>query len=259
MSTEESDKEKKKGNRSSGYPAFSLEDCVDAVKKVKEELGGGFSSRDLIAKAMGYSGVTGASGTKISACVHFGLLSRSGNTYALSDLSNRLLTPISDGEKAEALVEAVNSPNLYNKLIEEYGGKALPNMLENILSRQYDIINNSAQKAAEVFKKSLEYAGLLHNGVVQSQEKIAYGNEEKDTPGDAQACEHTNNKNGIPATGTVDQYFSINLLGDEAKLLVSKKYSYEIGTGELAEEVKALNKKLQTIKQNHGDSEDETE
>lgn len=248
----EVNKDQKKGSRSSGYPVFSLEDCVDAVKQVKQGLGMGFSSRDLVAKAMGYSGVTGASGTKISACVHFGLLSRSGNTYAVSELSNKILTPISGEERTEALVEAANSPSLYNKLITVYEGKALPNMLENILSREYGIIDNSAKRAAEIFKKSLEYAGLLRNGVVQS----FVVDVEKNTR--ASSVDNVDSDNVQPDSllGGGD-IFEIDLLDTGAKLLIPKTFSYEIGTGELAKEIREVGEKLKSIKLKHGGAADE--
>lgn len=258
----ESEKEKKKGGRSSSYPAFSLEDCIAAVKKVKEELGSNPSSRDLVARAMGYSGVTGASATKISACVHFGLLDRSGNTYSTSELSSKILTPVSNGEKAEALVEAVNSPSLYSKLISEYSGKALPNMLENILSRQYDIIDNSAQRAAEIFKKSLEYAGLLRNGVVQKtlqpEDNTVINNQIVDNNIIASSSA-TNFAEAKPATATTDdKYFEIILSDTSTKLLIPKEFSYEVSIGGLANEIKALNQKMQELKRQHGVVKNET-
>lgn len=243
----DTNKDQKKSSRSSGYPVFSLEDCVDAVKQVKQGLGMGFSSRDLIAKAMGYSGVTGASGTKISACVHFGLLSRSGNTYAVSELSNKILTPVSEDEKRGALVEAANSPSLYDKLITAYDGKALPNMLENILSREYGIIDNSAKRAAEIFKKSLEYAGLLRNGVVQGSTAVA----NKDLCADSVDKDDSNDTQvSTPLSGSSkkDNVFEIDLLDTGAKLLVPKAFSYEIGTGELADEILKIGEKLKAIK-----------
>ena len=259
---ENNQKERKSMGRSSGYPSFPLEDCVNAVKLVKQELGNSGASRDLVAKAMGYSGVTGASATKISACVHFGLLDRSGNVYILSDLSKKILTPISDKEKEWALVEAVFSPSLYGKLIAAYEGKALPGMLENILSRDYGIIDNSAGKAADVFEKSLEYAGLLHNGVIQKRKDgdradidNALMQNELSEPSSLRGEDGPARSESLLAGD--DGYFVIELADTGARLVVPSCFSYEISIGEVAEEIKALGDKLQGICSRHEESKNE--
>lgn len=249
-------KKDKKNSRSSGYPVFSLEDCVSAVKMVKQGLGMSFSSRDLIAQAMGYSGVTGASGTKISACVHFGLLNRSGNTYAVSELSGKVLTPVSENEKAMALVEAVSSPSLYKKLITEYDGRALPKMLENILCREYGIIENSAKKATDIFKRSLEYAGLLQNGVVRSfMPRDDKGTSSESVSHDEDVDNSTVLIRDSAGSGALmmenEDSFTINLLDTGAKLLIPNDFSYDVSIGELAQEIKSLGEKLEMIQQKH--------
>lgn len=246
---QEGKKEKRISGRSSGYPGFALDECVEGVQKVKQELGNGSSSRDLIAKAMGYSGLTGASGTKISACVHFGLLDRTGNAYALSELSRRVLTPLSDDERREAVVEAMRAPVLYNKLIEAYAGRALPGMLENILVRDYKIIDNSAKRAAEIFKKSLEYAGMLRNGIVQVPGEVRVEAGEAGRKDGGYEGEQMVNNGALSGMGRCkdEGCFVVELPNTGVRLVVPREFSYEISTGELAAEIKALKEKFQEV------------
>lgn len=245
-----------KKSRSSGYPVWPLGECIEAIRLVKQNLGESWASRESIVNAMGYSGVTGSSGTKVSACVHFGLLKRSGNTYALSELSEKILVPISETEKTAAIIEAVKSPNLYSKLIEAYNGKALPNMLDNILSREYGIISTSSKRATEIFKKSLEYAGIFHNGIIteitpdtsNSESSFDSAPISQKINNSTSLCGRTTiavDKAQFPSADTA--VFTINLSNTGAKLLIPNEFSYSVSIGALAKEVQALSDKLQEI------------
>lgn len=157
---------KKAKKRSASYPAFSLQEVVTSTKNLKDRLGDGPYSRDSMAVALGYKGVTGSSSMKIASCVHFGLLDRNGNTYNQSELANRIFNYITDEERANSLMEAFSRPALYQKLITEYSGKSLPLMLESILIRSHGIQENAAKSAVSTFKESAEYVGALKNGVL---------------------------------------------------------------------------------------------
>lgn len=173
MDSEESKKVQKKRERSAAYPACSLNTSLDDITNLKERLGKGPYSREEAAKALGYSGINGISAGRIAACVHYGLLARTGSTYSISELASRILSPTSESEKQLAIAEAFQSPALYNKLVQTYTGQALPTMLSNILSRNYGIADRAAENAARTFKESAEFAGMLHNGVITQLETSA--------------------------------------------------------------------------------------
>lgn len=160
---------KKTKKRSSSYPAFTLQESVEAARTLKTQLGDGPYSRVSAAVALGYSGITGSSSTKISSCVQFGLLDKSGSVYSQSKLARDLSNPIDDDDYKSSLLTALQSPVLYQKLLTEYDGKSLPTMIESILVRNYGIQENAAKSAAEVFRSSAEYAGVLVNGVISLQ------------------------------------------------------------------------------------------
>lgn len=157
---------KKSRKRSSSYPAFSLGEIVESTKILKDKLGDGPYSREHMAVALGYKGVTGSSGAKIAACVHFGMLERNGNTYSQSELANRFFNYLDEQERSQILLEAFGKPTLYQKLITEYSGKSLPLMLESIFVRNYGIQESVARGAVVNFKDSAEFVGALKNGVL---------------------------------------------------------------------------------------------
>jgi hypothetical protein len=163
---DEQPKVTKKRMRSSAYPAFTLEQAIEATKELREKLGKGPYSRDDAARSLGYSGVTGVSAGKIASLVHFGLLQRKGSAYYQSELADHIFLYRSDEERDSGIKRALNNPTLYKRLISAYEGQALPTMLENILSRQYGIQEKVAKAAANTFKKSAQYAGILVNGVL---------------------------------------------------------------------------------------------
>lgn len=156
---------KKKQQRSTSYPSISLESATEATALLREKLGQGPYSRESAANAWGNK-LTGASAMKIATLVHFGLLRREGNAYYQSDLATKILIYTDEAEKLEGMREAVQRPKLYKQLIENYKGQALPTMLESILIRQFGITERVSKEAASVFRKSLEHAELLKNGVV---------------------------------------------------------------------------------------------
>ena len=231
-----------KKERSTAYPAHDLEESIDAVCTLHNKLGKGPFDRDSAAKALGYKGVSGASAVKISACAQFGLLMRSGNAYYISDLARKIITPVSEDERLTAILEAVKTPSLYSSLVSEYSGRALPTMLDNVLSRNYGIIEKSTKKAVETFRSSLEYADLLKNGVVQSETSTL---QEKRRDIDSSIAASTLRNDGGPVT-PVDA-MELDLPGVDAKLILSKKYTFALSMGELANEIKDLRNALSRL------------
>ncbi|MDP2720700.1 MAG: hypothetical protein Q8O75_02045, partial [bacterium] len=166
MAKENIESTKPKRVRSSAYPAIDLENALKLTERLRGNLGQGPYARDAMAKAIGYGSLSGLAGQKIAALAHFGLLSRKANAYQQSTLADRILHPVSDQDRHSAILESAQTPKLYTNLITKFRKLALPTLLHNIISREFNISEKISQKAAEDFKNSLEFAGLLKNGVV---------------------------------------------------------------------------------------------
>lgn len=160
----------KKRIRSVAYPSSGLKEAIQNTEDLRKKLGMGPYSRDAAVKALGYSGISGASGTKIAALVHFGLLSRDADTYRQSPLADRILVPPDEAEKDKAIIEAVKTPKLYNQLISDFANKSLPTLLPNVLFHTYKINEKVAQEVAANFTLSIEFAGILKNGIITGSE-----------------------------------------------------------------------------------------
>lgn len=171
MTEEQSTKTEKKTkrDRSTAYPAIPLSEAIEYSKKLIAAYPKSSFDRASAAMSMGYATLSGASAPKVAALAHYGLLNRKGNAYNNSDLAERILHYSTEEEKAEAILEAVKHPKLFESLIAEYSGRAIPPTLNNILVRQYKISLKVAETVVQIFKESLEFAGLYSNGIVSEQ------------------------------------------------------------------------------------------
>jgi hypothetical protein len=255
--------QKKVVGRSAAYPGFTLEQAVEATKTLRTKLGNAPYSRDIAAKALGYSGVTGSSSTKIAACVHFGLLVREGNSYKQSDLANQIFNPQSEEERSFAVRTAFRTPNLYVKLLSAFGGKALPTLLENILVRQYEIQERAAGDAATIFKKSAEYAGMFTNGILtsneepQKQEAEEPGGKPQITGDPTNASEHAANSRNHVAIST--DALRVPIDGTDIMVVFPLEYAYELSTGTFSTGIKELTENVKSLKPDGNQSSGPTE
>jgi hypothetical protein len=221
-----------------------LESALETVSTLRAKLGDGPYSREQAAIELGYSGISGISSTKIAACAHFGLLDKSGGVYLLSELAKRIIASTSDEERRVATVEAAKTPTLYAKLISAYGGQALPTSLNNILDRQYGIISKKAEIAARLFKESIEFAGILRNGVV-----FVDGYNDSSTTTDLSkqddgSAEKTSNTNGKKKSLSEVEF---TIPGTEIRVVVPEKYAYALATGEFSDSIRSIKDKVDEL------------
>ena len=123
--------------RSPNYPALSLVEALDKVAGIYRQIHNHAGPREVIAKAMGYAGLNGASATAISALHKYGLLERSGEEIKVSDRAMRIMHPHAPAERAEAIRQAAFEPQLFAELNERFPDH-MPNdeLLRNYLVRK---------------------------------------------------------------------------------------------------------------------------
>ena len=242
MITQEKDAslQEAKRERSTAYPGINLERAVEVLEDVVKNLGKGPFDRESIARASGFNGVTGTSSSVIGALGHFGLLDRQGNSYSCSELGSRILTPLDATEKQLALIDAVQKPRLYQKLIDTYDGQSLPGMLNNILIRSHGIAQKVAERAAETFRESCEFAGILQNGIIKNEHSGAIGSNEPQS--DRSMAGSFGEKSVDQNRGTTETSFELTA---GVRLIVPTEVMSAFALGEFAAELKALRDKLE--------------
>ena len=104
-------------SKSPKYPNFGLSAAIDAVRKVFEADRTTPLPREVIAKHLGYTGISGASDAKIATIVQYGLLERTGKAeMRVSQLAVDILLPENEEQKQSAINRAALKPPLFSEV-----------------------------------------------------------------------------------------------------------------------------------------------
>ncbi len=165
--------------KSASFPYYALEEALELLDLVVKNSGHGPYLRESLVNALGHDRETGSSANKIGSLGHYGLISKDGDRYKLTETANRIVAPTSSDESALAITEAAFHPHIFGLLIEKYSGLPLPVLLPNIISREYGVAQKRAGRAAKVFKQTLEFANLYRNNRIEVPESEKSGATEK--------------------------------------------------------------------------------
>lgn len=151
--------------RSVSYPRYTLQQAEKLARKVLDE-GARHCDNDKVAKGTGYSGANnGAYVALRSTAGQFGLVVASGGFISLTEEWINAFASDSVDDLKRARQNAMQLPELYKLLIEEYRDKQIPSpeklAQQLYLNQRYGITKEASQVAAQVFLDSASYAGLL--------------------------------------------------------------------------------------------------
>lgn len=160
-----SKKTEAKRARSSAYPNFNIERCIEFTEKIFAK-GARHVLLDIAAKEMNYNNKkVGPFLALRAAAKYFGLVEYEGDYISVSENYINVLLEKSDERKKEFMRQAVLRPTLYAKLFDTFGGKQLPNEKDLAtrlyIDTKYGISKDASIDAARVFVASVKYAGLL--------------------------------------------------------------------------------------------------
>lgn len=157
------------------YPYHSVQEAFRVAEAV-QKAGGNSAAVSEVLKVLGLTSATARSWTyRLSTAREFGLVEKGGRgddaKIQVTDLFMAYTHPTSDAEKRATLMQIVLKPALYGKLLARYKGAPKPDAtgLANLLWREHGILPTVKEQAAEAFLASIEFAGLITNGVVTAQ------------------------------------------------------------------------------------------
>jgi|SRR5579859_1510335 len=108
--------------RSPNYPAISLPEAIERVRKIYGKEGNHKAAPEVVAKAMGYGGLNGGSLSAISALKKYGLLEEIGKDLRVSTDALTILVDQKDSpERTTAITKAALLPVLFSELQKQYG------------------------------------------------------------------------------------------------------------------------------------------
>src|SRR3954471_6070845 len=152
-----------KRERSTRHPGVNLAESLKLCESI-DSLGLDGLSAAAIASALGYKNIkTNTFSGRLSAARQFGLLSLTGDGYALTPLAREILHPVDPDALPRLRRQALLRPPLYAELAERLSGKRVPEagILGNVLYHNHQIIASAKRSAAESFLESARFAGAL--------------------------------------------------------------------------------------------------
>jgi hypothetical protein len=156
------DKKSAKKASTNEIPMVDLGVILEFVEKI--ESGGLQTLAALeVAKRTGYTAPTSTPFyRRMAGAKMFGLLDTTQGVN-LTRLALDYFKPTDDESKAEALVTAIKNVVGYQKILDRYSGKRLPqvDILSNLVEREFNLEAVAAKICASVFVASVQRAGLV--------------------------------------------------------------------------------------------------
>jgi len=104
-------------SHSPGYPNFALPKAIELIRKVFSADRRNPIDREVAAKHLGYSGLSGAADKVLGSLAHYGLLERAGKGQVrVTQAAVDILHPVSTEGKRKALHEAAFSPSIFAEI-----------------------------------------------------------------------------------------------------------------------------------------------
>jgi hypothetical protein len=144
--------------RSPNYPSISLPEALQQLRHLFDRIQKYKAPKDLVIKAIGYSGLNGASASAISAHTKYGILDRlEGDEFKISDLGMKLLFHENPAEYAASLHQAARSPALFSELMAEFpGGVPHDDILRTRLIRR-GFAQSAVATAISSYRETVEF------------------------------------------------------------------------------------------------------
>ncbi|MCZ3375883.1 hypothetical protein [Rhizobium sp. AG207R] len=145
-------------SRSPSYPSTSIEYALELVRKIHQVERTNPIDREVAAKAMGYTGISGRSATVLSDLSQYGLLDKAGKSEVrVTPLAVDLLYPDDRQSYQDALKQAVNKPELFQRIMDRFtDGRPSANALQSFLIKQ-DFTHAAIPAAVRAFQETFSY------------------------------------------------------------------------------------------------------
>lgn len=124
-------------SQSPGYPNTSLPKALSQVRAIHAADRRNIIDREVAAKHIGYSGLSGASDKALASLAHYGLLEKAGKGQArVTQLAVDILHPETESNRKKALLEAAYSPAIFSEIRERFDGQPSEGALRSWLTRE---------------------------------------------------------------------------------------------------------------------------
>jgi hypothetical protein len=199
--------EKKAGKKGSTneLPMVDLAVVLDFVGKIEAD-GLQTLTAQEVAKRMDFASATSTPFYRRTVAAKlFGLLDTTQGVN-LTKLALDYFKPTDDESKAAALATAMKNVVAYQKILERYSEKRLPqvDILANLIEREFALSSDAAKVCAGVFVSSAQRAGLVKDGGVLS---TALAERRSGQPAPEKPAIASSNVPGVVASSGAESHF----------------------------------------------------
>lgn len=148
--------------KSPNAPAYSIQECLEDVRKIFRAEHQASISRESIAEHLSLAAQSGPFNRKLSSLRQFGLLEPIGKDLRVSDLFLRIDHAADDSDRLHALRDALGRPTIFQGLLGQYENSGIPSdlSLTNQLIIKYRFTKKNAEIVSKAFLESYRFAGL---------------------------------------------------------------------------------------------------
>lgn len=171
--------------RSPRYPRQNLTKSIEMIRKLFAGVHRAKVDVDTAAKVIGYAGSGGgAASSALGALRQYGLVDGLRGDVAVSDLALRILEPMDERERAAALHEAAMKPEIFDRLLGQFGGKlpASDEPIRSFLIRQEGFVAGGANELIQTLRETLGSLPPLSDASVDEPTAVPNDEEESQHP-----------------------------------------------------------------------------
>jgi hypothetical protein len=223
--------------RSPNYPSISLKDAIDKVRKIYEAEHTHVTSREVVARDLGYNSLNGASLPIIGSLKRYQLLEDAGEGLKISEDAVTILElPETEPQRIEAVRRAAFAPSFFQELWQEFGGK-LPsdaNLRHYLIRKKF--LPKAADELIRVYRDNFKLLGVVDSGYTEgvdatSREMITERTEraEPDTLGSVFAHKLNMGMRPADALGKTAEAMGAPLLSQTLVVSIPRNFKIEIG------------------------------
>jgi hypothetical protein len=190
--------------RSPSYPSSSLSDAISQVRRIEASYRLSPVDREVAAKLIGYSGLSGPANHTLAALAQFGLVERAGKgEMRVTQRARAILHPDSEQEKRENLWAAAFEPSLFRDLQDRW-----PNMIppeDGVMTylNRLGFNQTAIRPATRAYLQTLRY--LEEAGASESHGTAAVPGTESEASDDHEALPMGEVLSVTPVPGRVQQ------------------------------------------------------
>ena len=160
-------------SQSPGYPSYALPKALDQVRKIIAEDRRNIIGREVAAKHIGYSSLSGASEKALATLAHYDLLERSGKGQtSVTQTAMDIVYPENEDARRAALLKAASSPSVFRSIKDHFPDAPSEGALENWLVRE-NFLNRAIKPVTKAYlgtQQFLEQEKALKSGGPSSVE-----------------------------------------------------------------------------------------